>query len=90
MGCFSQKGLCYSFEIMQGLLNDKNNKISMKKIFGGSPLFPPINPILTGKWENLEKSTLQAGVPKISSSADVGLSGGSCVPGHGSEDPHWH
>ena len=34
MGRFSQKGLCYSFEILQGLLSNKNMKIPMKKKFG--------------------------------------------------------
>ena len=51
MGRFSQKGLCYSFEILQGRLSNKNIRNPMKKIFGGPPT-PPINPILTGKWGN--------------------------------------
>ena len=42
MGCFSQKGLCYSFEILQGFLSNKNIKIPMKKIFGGSPIYPQL------------------------------------------------
>ena len=52
MGRFSQKGFCYCFEILQGLLSNKNIKIS------------PINPILTGKWGNLVKLTLQTRVPE--------------------------
>jgi len=35
MGCFSQKGLCYSFGILHGLLSNKNIRNPMKKIFGG-------------------------------------------------------
>ena len=31
MGRFSPKGLCYSFEILQGHLSNKNMKIPMKK-----------------------------------------------------------
>ena len=64
MGRFSQKGLCYCFEIFQGLLSNKNIKIPKKKIFGGSPPISLINPILTGKWGNLVKSTLQTRVPE--------------------------
>ena len=30
MGCFSQNGLCYSFGILHGLLNNKNMKIPIK------------------------------------------------------------
>ena len=60
MGRFAQKGLCYSFEILQGLLSNKKIRNPMKKIFGESP----INPILTGKWGNLVKSTLQTSVPE--------------------------
>ena len=41
MGCFSQKDLCYS-EILLRLLSNKNIKIPMKKIFGGSPLYPQL------------------------------------------------
>jgi len=40
MGCFSQKGLCYSFEIFRGLLSNKNIRNPMKKIFGESPYTP--------------------------------------------------
>ena len=40
MGRFSQKGLCYSFEILHGLLTHKNNRIPMKKNFGDPP-YPP-------------------------------------------------
>ena len=42
MGCFSQKGLCYSFEIFHGLLSNKNIRNPMKKIFGESPLHPQL------------------------------------------------
>ena len=37
---FSQKGLYYSFEILQGLLSNKNMKIPMKIKFRGPPLAP--------------------------------------------------
>ena len=40
MGCFSQKGLCYNFEIFHGLLSNKNIRNPMKKIFGDSPYIP--------------------------------------------------
>ena len=40
MGRFSQKGLCYSFEILQGLLTQKNINILMKKKNSGTPLPP--------------------------------------------------
>ena len=40
MGRFAQNGLCYSFEIVEGLLNNKKIRNPMKKIFGGSPLHP--------------------------------------------------
>ena len=40
MGCFSQKGLCYNFEILQGLQSNKNMKIPMGKKFRGPP-YPP-------------------------------------------------
>ena len=53
MGRFSKKGLCYSFEILQGLLSNKNIWIPMKKKFRGPPLAPPKKPILGGqkpKW----------------------------------------
>ena len=33
MGCLSQTGLCYSFEILHGLLNNKNMGITLKKMF---------------------------------------------------------
>ena len=42
MGQFFQKGLCYSFESLQGLLSNKNIKNPMKKIFWGSPLNPQL------------------------------------------------
>ncbi len=63
MGCISQKGLCYSFGILYGLLSNKNIRNSKKKIFRNPP-YNPINPILTGKWVNLVKSTLQTHVPE--------------------------
>ena len=34
----------------------------MKKNIWGTPPSPPINPILTGKWENFVKSTMQTRV----------------------------
>ena len=37
MGCFSQKGLSYSFEILQGLLSNRNIRISIKKKIGDPP-----------------------------------------------------
>ena len=37
MGRFSKKGLCYSFENLQGLLSNKNIRIPMKKNFGDPP-----------------------------------------------------
>ena len=40
MGRFSKKGLCYSFEILQGLLSNKNIMIPMEKKFRGHPLAP--------------------------------------------------
>ena len=64
MGHFSQKGLCYSFEIFHGLLSNKNIRNPMKKNIWGIPPTPPINPILTVKWGNLVKSTLQTRVPE--------------------------
>ena len=63
MGCLSQKGLCYSFEILQGLLSIKILRFHEKNIWGIPPI-SPMNPILTGKWENLVKSTLQTRVPE--------------------------
>ena len=42
MGCFSKKGLCYSFGNLHGLLSNKNVKNPMKKIFWGSPLRPQL------------------------------------------------
>ena len=66
----------------------KNIRISMKKKKFGDPPSPLQKPILTGKWGNLVKTTLQTHVPKISASADGGLSGGFRVCGRGSEDPH--
>ena len=41
MGRFAQKGLCYSFEILQGLLSNKNIRIPMKKKNSGTPPSPP-------------------------------------------------
>ena len=40
MGCFSQKGLFYSFEMLQGLLGNKNIRIPMKINFGDAPRPP--------------------------------------------------
>ena len=40
IGRFSQKVLCYSFEILQGLLSNKNIRIPMKIKFRGPPLPP--------------------------------------------------
>ena len=45
IGRFSKKGLCYSFEIFQGLLSNKNIKIPMEKKFRGPPT-PLKKPIL--------------------------------------------
>ena len=51
MGCFPQKGLCYSFGIFFGLLSNKIIRNPMKKIFWRSPPSPPINHILTRNGE---------------------------------------
>ena len=40
MGCFSQKGLSNSFEILHGLLSNKNIRFPMKNNFRGPPLAP--------------------------------------------------
>ena len=40
MGCFSQKGVCYSFGILHGLISNKIMKIPMKQEFLGPPLPP--------------------------------------------------
>ena len=45
MGYFSQKGLFYSFEILQGLLSNKNMKIRMRKKNLGTPPSPLKKPI---------------------------------------------
>ena len=42
IGCFSQKGLCYRFGILHGLLSNINIRNQMRKIFGGSPLHPQL------------------------------------------------
>ena len=42
MGRFSQKGLCYGFGILLGLLSNRNIRNPMIKIFGGSPIHPQI------------------------------------------------
>ena len=42
MGCFSQKGLCYSFGIFHGFLSNKNIRNQMKNIFGESSLHPQL------------------------------------------------
>ena len=49
MGRFSQKGLCYNFEILHGLLTNKNIRILMKKKDFWDPPSPPKKPILGGK-----------------------------------------
>ena len=46
MGRFSQKGLCYSFEILQGIQSNKNIRIPMENKFRG----PPLPPHLTLFW----------------------------------------
>ena len=61
MGCFSQKGLCYSFEIFRGLLSNKNIRNPIKKIFGGSPLHPQINHKLTGKFGEINSADTHTG-----------------------------
>ena len=53
MGRFSQKGLCYSYEILQGLISNKNIRIPIKKNFGDPPSPPQKKPIWgeqTPKW----------------------------------------
>ena len=60
MGCFSQKSLCYSFEIFHGLLSNKDIMNPMKKFFGESPLVcsasshgsarTPLGPKVCGVW----------------------------------------
>ena len=40
MGRFSQKGLCYSFEILHGLLSNQYIRNPMKKIWGDPPYTP--------------------------------------------------
>ena len=40
LGRFAQNGLCYSFEIFQGLLSNKKIRNPMKKIFGWSHYAP--------------------------------------------------
>ena len=40
MGYFSQKGLFYSFEILQGLLSNKNIRIRIKGYLG-NPSYTP-------------------------------------------------
>ena len=51
MGYFSQKGLFYSFEILQELLSNEILKSKEKDIWGIPPTHP-LNPILTIKWES--------------------------------------
>ena len=62
MGCFSQKGLCYSFEIFNGLLSNKNIRNPMKNIFGEYPLHPHLTLFLPEIGEIWRKSTLQTRV----------------------------
>ena len=45
---FSQKGLCYSFEILHGLLGNKNIKIPMREKKLGTPPSPLKKLILGG------------------------------------------
>ena len=52
MGRFSQKGLCYSFEILQGLISNKDIKFSMKKKIRGPPLAPQKNRFWADKSRN--------------------------------------
>ena len=40
IGHFSQKGLCYSFEILQGLQSNKNIRFPIKKKIRGAPQPP--------------------------------------------------
>ena len=40
MGRFAQKGLCYSFKFLHGLLSNKNIRIPMKIKFQGPPQAP--------------------------------------------------
>ena len=42
MGQFFQKGLCYSFESLQGFLSHKNIRIPMKKKKNGDPTPSPL------------------------------------------------
>ena len=91
MGCSSQKGLYYSFEILHGLLCNKNIRISMKYFFRnnlGTPLAPYKSQFWPENGEIWYNQLWRHVRRKISASADGGLSGGSRVRGHGSEDRH--
>ena len=87
MGCFSQKCLCYCFGILRWLLSNKNIRNPIKDIWG----IPP-TPQLTLFWlENGEiwwNQLCRHMCRKISASANGGLSRGSRMHGHESEDPH--
>jgi hypothetical protein len=74
---FCEKGLCYSFEILHGLLSNKNRRIPIKKKIRGPPLPPKITLFLP---ENGEKADFDR--------FEGGPSRGSRVRRPGSEDPH--
>ena len=52
IGRFSQKGLFYSFEMLQGLLSNKNIRIPMKITFRGPPQAPKISRFWADKSRN--------------------------------------
>ena len=87
MGCFSQKGLCYSFGILHGLLSNKNIMNPMKKIFGGFPLYPQVTLfwLENGKiwWNQLCRHACR----KISASADGGWAEGPACTDLGARTP---
>ena len=62
--------MCYSFEILQGLLSNKKFRNPMKKIFGESPLHPQLTLLWPENgeiwWNRLCRHTWR----KISASAD--------------------
>ena len=62
MGCFSQKGLCYSFGIFFGLLSNKIIRNPMKKIFGRSPLHPQLTIFWPemGKFGEIDSADMRA------------------------------
>ena len=53
MGQFFQKGLCYSFESLQGFLSHKNIRIPMKEKKSGTP--PPSPLKKAGFWRTKAK-----------------------------------